>query len=85
MQINRSGVRIVPNNRLLAMKSSLGSIPSFSGGGFMGTSSNSDNTNIVREIRALNNKLSSATLKADRSGLWVAWDAENKMKTRLQY
>ena len=69
---------------MLAMKASLGSIPSFSGGGFVGSGSNS-NSSIVNEIRALNNKLNSATLKADRSGLWVAWNAEDKMRSRLTY
>ena len=75
-------------NRMLAMRASLQSTPStsfggnYSGGGFV---SGGNNNAIVSEIRALNNKLSSATLKADRSGLWIAWDAENKNRTRLQY
>ena len=56
MQVGRDGVRIVPNSRMLAMKASMGSIPSFSGGGFVGSGSSS-NSNIVNEIRALNNKL----------------------------
>jgi hypothetical protein len=84
IQVGRDGFRVVPNSRMLAMKASLGSIPSFSGGGFVGSGSNS-NSSIVNEIRALNNKLNSATLKADRSGLWVAWNAEDKMRTRLTY
>ena len=75
-------------NRMLAMRASLQSAPSssyggnYSGGGFVG---GGNNNAIVSEIRALNNKLSNATLKADRSGLWIAWDAENKNRTRLQY
>lgn len=84
IQVGRDGFRVVPNSRMLAMKASLGSIPSFSGGGFVGSGSNS-NSSIVNEIRALNNKLNSATLKADRSGLWVAWNAEDKMRSRLTY
>ena len=85
MQLSSHGVRIVPNSRMLAMKASMGNIPSFSGGGFVNNVSGGNNSSIVNEIRALNNKLSSATLKADRSGIWIAWDAEDKKKSRLTY